>query len=173
MLLVSPPPTILNSHRTLAELKVCSSTQFYYLYTQIFYIWKHPGHEVWVPMTKATSQKPLCLLLPKTTFKCVTNLKHSLSVGSTRDAFLNPNQSLQIAAGENSSYVLAVHAGKSAWSYRHRPVLPFISGQKRKYFGFFNVFCSFKAASGKAGYFPDSYIGWICNAQKGQQLKKN
>lgn len=78
----------------------------------------------------------------------------------------------KIAAGENSSSVLAVHAGKNAWSYKHRPVLPFISGQKWKYFEFFNVICSFKAASGKAEHFPDCYMGWICNAQKGKQLKR-
>lgn len=56
-------------------------------------------------------------------------------MGSNRDAFLNPNQSIKIAAGENSSYVLSVYVMKYAWSYKCRPVLPFIS-EKKKVFSF-------------------------------------
>jgi len=53
-----------------------------------------------------------------------------LSVVSNRDAFLNPNQSIKIAAGENSSYMLCVYVMKYVWPYKCRPVLPLLSGKK-------------------------------------------
>lgn len=153
ILLVSPPPTILNSHWNRWELKV-------FIITQLFYILKHEwGREVWlsqgpcvagvpqayfsVAMTKATSREiPFAQILPSSRprFSAWPTLNIPLrvvlptrvSVVSDGDAFLNPNQSIKIAAGENSSYVLSVRVTKYAWSYKHRPVLPFISGKKKK-----------------------------------------
>lgn len=99
----------------------------------------------YIAVTKATSQEitfahaqihpsswPHLSAWPNLSITLCVLLTTCLSVGSNRDAFLNPNQSIKIAAGENSSYMLSVHVMKYAWSYKYGPVLPLLSGKKKK-----------------------------------------